>query len=138
MFDLDYKKVSQNITDWLRQTVTTSGFEKLVIGVSGGVDSSVAAALAVQSIAKENVYLVLLPYGKYGRDHVQDAKLVAKFLKIPEKQIFVIDIKKAVDVIASRNPPAPFTKGGVPQDGGFSVRNDNAVRRGNIMARVRM
>src|SRR5438105_2136704 len=117
MFALDYKNTSQKITDWLRQTVASSGFEKLVVGVSGGVDSAVSAAIAVRAIGKENIYPVLLPYGKAGKNHVQDAKSVIKFLDIPHKNISIIDIKEAVEVI---------------------TKNESDIRRGNIMARVRM
>ncbi len=101
----------------MQHTLKTAGFSKQVIGVSGGVDSAVSAALAVDAMGKENIYPVLLPYGKNSSEAVEDAKLVIKALKIPKENVSIIDIQEAVDVI---------------------VKEESELRTGNIMARVRM
>jgi len=124
MVSLDYKTTTDKITAWIRKTMQTAGFTKLVIGVSGGVDSALSAVLAVRALGKENIYPVLLPYGELHNHSVIDAKELVGELEILKEQMFVIDIKPAVDTIWSTSISHLSTQ--------------ESVRRGNIMARVRM
>ena len=48
--------------------VTKNGFSEVVIGLSGGVDSSIVAALAVDALGADNVHGVLMP-SRYSSDH---------------------------------------------------------------------
>jgi NAD+ synthase len=63
----DAKKVKQEIIEWIRGYFQNSGgassAAKAVIGISGGKDSSVAAALCVEALGRERVFGVLLPQG---------------------------------------------------------------------------
>jgi NAD+ synthase len=119
MFDLkiDTKKEVDSIVTFIKTTLQKTGFKKLVIGLSGGVDSTVSATLAVKAIGVDNLIALILPYGELSRESTQDAKLVSDFLKI--KNFEIIDIKKAVDSITG------------------NIKIDN-IRKGNIIARVRM
>lgn len=118
MKDINYQKFTENITNWLQQSVHESGFKKVIIGLSGGVDSAVSVSLAVKALGKENVMVVLMPYGQHNQKGLQDSKLIVKELKILDENIFIIDIKKAVD--------------------DFCENDLSNIRKGNIMARVRM
>ncbi len=106
------------LSSFFKNAFAQAGFSRAVIGLSGGVDSSVSCALAVTALGKENVYPLLLPYGKLNPTH--DAEQVAAFLKIPKRNVGIIDIGPFVDPIISTDPSM------------------DDVRRGNIMARVRM
>ena len=125
MFELDCQKEIIAVTQWLKRTVHQQDFEKVVIALSGGVDSAVACSLAVKALGKEQVFVLLLPYGSLHTQATEDALAVAKRLQIPEKNIRVRDITEGVDSFIERNPPTTPSSGG-------------DIRKGNIMARVRM
>lgn len=78
----------------LRDYVRKNGFSSVVIGLSGGIDSAVVAALAVDALGRENVFGVSLP-SKYSSDHsLSDAKELALALGISYQ---VIPIQPMVD-----------------------------------------
>lgn len=58
------EKIVDDLTLWIREKMKSIGGKKIVIGISGGKDSSVAAALSVRAIGKENVIGVLMPKGE--------------------------------------------------------------------------
>lgn len=113
---LNPEKVSQELVDFIKQSFTNAGFTRAVIAMSGGVDSSTSAALAVRALGKENVFPILLPYGDLNSQGTTDTKDVVISLGISSSE--TIDIKPLVDPM-------------------IEPSMDN-VRRGNIMARVRM
>ncbi len=121
MESIDYKKLAEKLSDWIREAVTSAEFDKVIIGVSGGIDSAVSASLAKKALGKDNVYPVMLPYGKLHSESVTDAKLLIDSLGIPSKNVLHINIKEAVDAICKS----------------ADIKQDN-LRMGNIMARVRM
>ena len=94
------------------------GFEKVVIGLSGGVDSSVVAFLGAEALGPENVIGVRMPYRTSSPESLEHAQLVVDALGIEAR---TVDISAAVDGLAS-------AIGGTHEPG----------RLGNIMARARM
>ena len=77
----------------LEDYVTKNGFTKVVIGLSGGIDSSLVAALAADALGKENVIGVFMPTHYSSEQSESDAKDLAsnlgiKFLTVPIEQIF--------------------------------------------------
>ena len=58
---MDIKKLKENLIEWIRNTV---GDCIVVIGISGGKDSSVTAALCVEALGKDKVFGVLMPDGE--------------------------------------------------------------------------
>ncbi|MBA2459051.1 MAG: NAD+ synthase [Gemmatimonadales bacterium] len=94
------------------------GFEKVVIGLSGGVDSSLVAYLAVEALGTDNVLGVRMPYRTSSPESLEHAALVIAALGIESA---TVDISAAVDGLAG-------AIGGDPSPG----------RLGNIMARARM
>src|SRR6185295_8952834 len=103
---------------FIRDAVETSGTQGVVVGLSGGVDSSLAAALAARALGPERVHGFLLPYRTSSPESVSDARAVAKHLGVPHREI---DISPMVDAYFSAAEP----------DAGPD-------RRGNKMARERM
>lgn len=116
----DYTSLAANISDFIRSTLETAGFSKVVVNVSGGVDSAVAAALATQAVGRQHVIIAMMPYGDLGAQAVNDARLLVEALQIPQEQVFTFDIKRPVDTISEQTADLEPT------------------RLGNIMARVRM
>lgn len=82
------------ISAWLKEQVNESPARGYVIGLSGGIDSSVAAGLAVRAVGKENVIGILLPYWDDRPQDIEDAKRVAAHYDI---QTVICPIKSAAE-----------------------------------------
>lgn len=81
----NYKALVLGIKDYFGK----SGFSKALLGLSGGIDSALVAALAVAALGKENVFAVLLP-SKYSSDHsITDAISLAENLGIEYQTISI-------------------------------------------------
>lgn len=107
------------LVNFLYNETSRFGIKKLVVGLSGGIDSTVAAYLAVQALGKKNVLGILMPYKTSSADSVKDALTVVKALGIKS---MLINLTGAVDALAENDPDIL----------------KNKVRFGNIMARMRM
>ncbi len=59
---VDAKIVRGLLVKFIKDQISNAGFAKGVIGISGGVDSAVAAALAAEALGKDNVLGIMLPY----------------------------------------------------------------------------
>jgi NAD+ synthase len=81
MRELDYQKLRLDIEHWIRNYVSSAGAEKIVMGLSGGIDSAVTAALCVNALGKNNTFAYALPCDSIPRD-MKDAKLVASKIGI--------------------------------------------------------
>ncbi len=78
--DMDF--IHKSLIFGIRQYFQQTGFEKAVIGLSGGIDSAVVAALGVEALGKENVRALLMP-SQFSTEHsVNDAEKLAKNLDI--------------------------------------------------------
>jgi NAD+ synthase (glutamine-hydrolysing) len=76
--DATYEALVLGTRDYIRKC----GFSKAVIGLSGGIDSSLVACIAVEALGRENVTGIGMP-GPYSSDHsVSDARAMAENLKI--------------------------------------------------------
>lgn len=96
----DAKKVKNEIVEWIRGWFEQNGKNcKAVVGISGGKDSSVVAALCVKALGKDRVIGVLMPNGEQ-RD-IDMARKLVDFLDIMN---FEVNIKDAVDGVL-RNLP---------------------------------
>ncbi|MDB2282687.1 NAD+ synthase [Halorubrum ezzemoulense] len=87
------KALTLGVGDYFEKT----GFEEAVVGLSGGIDSAVAAALAVAALDAENVYAVSLPSEVTSQQSIADAQTVAANLGI---EFDVIPIGSAVEDIS--------------------------------------
>ena len=116
--DIDLNTVTEFLVAFLRDEVTRrKGFERVVVALSGGVDSAVTTYLAAKAMGPENVYALRLPYETSNSDSLDHAQLVIDDLGIHAE---TIDITDAVDGYTNK------------------VSSVNAHRKGNVMARQRM
>lgn len=84
---------------WIRDYFVENGPNaKAVIGISGGKDSTVCAALLCRALGPENVVTVMMPNG-YQHD-IDIAYEVVNYLRIPESNRYVIDIKPMCDAFS--------------------------------------
>ncbi len=109
----------------LRDYVTKCGFKKVVIGLSGGIDSAVTAALAVESLGNDNVIGVLMPSQFSSQGSIDDAAKLALNLGIVYK---IIPIKDVFEIY--QNTLKTEFKG-LPFD--ITEENLQARIRGNIL-----
>ncbi|UCG86711.1 MAG: NAD+ synthase [Gemmatimonadota bacterium] len=116
---VDCDLTSRWLVAFLRdEVVRRRGFNKGIVGLSGGVDSALTATLAAQALGPENVIGVRMPYRTSSQESLEHAELVANRLGIC---LETVDITAAVD-------------GYVDAAHG----DTNPTRRGNVMARLRM
>lgn len=80
---MDYKEIKETLVGWLRDKVTEAGAKGLIVGLSGGIDSSVVAALAMEAFP-EDCFGLILPCHSQLQDE-EDAVLLAKAIGIPYK-----------------------------------------------------
>lgn len=78
--------MKQPIVRWLRQEVKSAKAKGIVLGLSGGVDSSVVAALAVLAVGRKNVLALFLPCHSCSSDY-RDALVIAKQLGISLRKV---------------------------------------------------
>lgn len=107
------------LTGFLKNETRKIGIPKAVIGLSGGIDSAVAAYLAAEALGKENVLCVLMPYKTSSKASITDALKVVKELKV---KCLTVEITEVVDSYLSK----------------MNDREISNLRKGNVMARVRM
>lgn len=79
-------KKADKIINWIRLQVKKAGVKGIVLGLSGGVDSSLVAALSLKAIGKRRVLGLILPIHSRMKD-LKDARLVAQRIKIKTKTV---------------------------------------------------
>lgn len=114
--------IFKHLTYFIRDEVLKTGINKIVLGLSGGIDSAVACYLAANALGKENVTALLMPYKSSSKTSMEDALDVINSLGV---QHCIVDITRQID--------GYFAAG--KEDAG---NNDTRVRIGNKMARERM
>jgi NAD+ synthase len=104
IMDIDAEKVSQQIVDFMRDQLQHF-FKKrgLVIGLSGGIDSSVAAALAVRAVGTKRVFGVLLPEHDSNPKSRPYGQLMAESLGIEYSEVNISPMLETYGVYAKRD-----------------------------------
>ena len=118
LLDLDLPLVESALLEFIREEVVRQrGFERVVIGLSGGVDSSVSLFLAVRALGPENVTGFRLPYATSSQESLDHAALV---LEASGAEARTIEITETVDAYIRNHEP-----------------DLSPLRRGNLAARLR-
>jgi NAD+ synthase len=109
--------VEKILTEFIKDELYKFNYKKGILGLSGGLDSTVCAFLAAKALKPTNVTALILPYGKSFSKDVEDAQEIAQLLSLKSK---TIDISPMVDAYFSKYP------------------TQNRIEKGNKMARERM
>lgn len=105
------------LTGFIHSEVTRVGFQRVVLGLSGGVDSALSCFLAAEALGPQNVLALRLPYKNSSPESLTHAQLVIDATGVQAK---TIDITPMVD---------PFFA---------AIPDMDRIRQGNVMARARM
>ncbi len=105
------------LIDFLATEIRRAGFERAVLGLSGGLDSTLACYLTAEALGPQNVLAVRMPYRTSAPESLEHAGLVIQATGVQELTIPISDM---VDPLLAHVPEG------------------ETVRRGNIMARARM
>ncbi len=105
------------IAEFIRGQLRQAGFERAVLGLSGGIDSALVAYLVAEAIGPERLLCVLMPYRTSSPASRSDAEEVVRRLETASE---LVDVTPMVDGFYGPDTDA------------------SALRRGNFMARMRM
>ena len=111
------QQAAAQAAEFVASTVDMASAAGVIVGLSGGIDSAVAAAVAVRGLGAERVLGVFLPHAGSDPTSLADARAVAEALGIRSE---LIEITALVDAWRRLQPDA------------------DRIRRGNVMARTRM
>ena len=114
---IDTELVRDLLVAFVADEVRRVGFERVVVGLSGGIDSALSAAIACAALGADNVVPILMPYRTSASASEADARAVCARLRMTPT---LIDISPQIDAYFERFPDA------------------GRGRRGNKMARERM
>lgn len=112
----------------LRDYVHKNGFSQVVLGLSGGIDSAVVAAMAVDALGAENVHCIMLPYRYTSEASIKDAKECADLLGV---RFDVVSIGNPVDAALQELAPLFADR---PQD--LTEENIQSRMRGVVLMAV--
>jgi NAD+ synthase len=114
---LNMELTEKILVNFIREEVRSAGFERVVLGLSGGIDSAIVAFLAVKALGPENVLGIMMPYKSSSRESLEDAKRVVEATGMRVKKIEITDM---LDAYFAKEPDI------------------SDLRKGNKMARERM
>ncbi len=133
---INCKRVKRVLVEFIRKRIENSGFQRAVLGLSGGLDSTVVAYLAVEALGDpHNVYALILPYKSYQSESVKDARLIVRKLGINSQ---IIKIDPMIEEYFRKFSYRRISHSAILGSEGSQVKALEYLRRGNKMARERM
>ena len=131
--DLDLPATLERLVGFIRSEVARAGFSSVVVGLSGGVDSALATALAARALGPSNVHPLLMPFREWHTTASERAWEHTLAMAIPAVNVKVVDITPMVQAfVDALGLKTPGKRVGDPATQAI------AIRTGNVMARVRM
>jgi NAD+ synthase len=121
---LNCEVAERMLCGFITEEVTKVGFRRVVVGLSGGIDSAVSLYLAARALGPAQTFAVAMPYRTSSADSLGDAMACVEDLGTPH---YVVDISGQID--------AYYGQAVVPAGADLAA---DRLRRGNKMARERM
>ena len=97
------EKLYQAVTLGLKDYVTKNGFKGVLIGLSGGIDSALSAAIAVDALGADNVHCMMMPSPYTSQESLDDAKECAELLGVKLDTIPIIEGMTALDTMLAEH-----------------------------------
>jgi NAD+ synthase len=119
--EIDPASAVEVITAFIRSQAQQTGFERLVVGLSGGVDSATVAFLSARAVGADNLLAVRMPYATSSPASEADAMGVVNALGCRTERVEITPMVDPMLALVSGDDEAALQ-----------------VRRGNVMARQRM
>lgn len=114
IYPFDPEKARDGLVAELRSLAAKQGFSKVVVGISGGKDSTVTAAISARALGPENVYGVMLPDGE--QKDIADSRRVCEALGIRTRTVNIGAIHTALrEATDQAGPAAPDAGFAIPQ-----------------------
>ncbi|MGR3761864.1 NAD+ synthase [Roseobacteraceae bacterium NS-SX3] len=120
-WEQDYRVMVESVREYMGKT----GFKKALLGLSGGVDSAIVAAIAVDALGPENVRCVMLPSEYTSQESLDDAEAVARALGVHYDYVPISEGRAAIT-----NTLAPLFEGLEP---GLAEENIQSRLRGLLL-----
>ncbi len=120
-FELDYNAMVLSLRDYMRKT----GFRKVLLGLSGGIDSALVATIAADALGAENLRCVMLPSEYTSQASLDDAQKLARNLGCQYDFVPISEARMAVT-----NTLAPLFEG---HDPGLTEENIQSRLRGLLL-----
>jgi NAD+ synthase len=115
--EIDCEWTTRILCDFLSAELERTGFSRLVVGLSGGIDSAVAAHLAARALGPERLICLLMPYRTSSASSIEHADEVVEQLGVRHERLEITPLIAAFEEIAGET---------------------SSHRLGNVMARARM
>lgn len=126
------ERLTDVLCGFLREETAKAGFHRLVVGVSGGVDSAAVLLLAARALGPDKVLGVLMPYRASSPDSLSDARSVAAVAGTPTEEI---DISPMIDAFSEvTGCDEPLRLGNKMSRERMSVLYDRAMRDHALVA----
>jgi len=116
----DPEKVKSQIVEGMRSYFKSAGYDRAVLGLSGGLDSSVTLSLTAEALSPRKTTAVLLPSRGTPKQDLEDARELISLVKVPQSNVILTRIDRVVSTIDS------------------SLNGMTKMERANATARVRM
>jgi len=120
-WESDYRVCVQGLRDYMRKT----GFKKVLLGMSGGIDSAIVATIATDALGPENVRCVMLPSEYTSQASLEDAETCAKALGVRYDYVPIREGRQAIT-----NTLAPLFEG---TEEGLTEENIQSRLRGLLL-----
>jgi NAD+ synthase len=122
------------IAEFIRGQLRQAGFERVVLGLSGGIDSALVAYLVAEAIGAERLLCVLMPYATSSPASQGDAEAVVADLACASRLVRITPMVDGYFGSRSIEPEDEIALGALGPEGVEA----SALRRGNFAARMRM
>ena len=141
VLEIDYAREADRLCEGLRQAVATTLRRRgLVVAISGGIDSSVCAALAVRALGPSKVHCLILPERDSDPDSAARAQLLAQTLGVAAETFDIAPALEAIGAYAARDAAVRTVLPGFDDDWKMKLAiaggSEGAINRFRLVARA--